>query len=166
MITVPLSRCTNRKPAGRAMGGTVGPRSLTAKLTRVRRAAILALLTGLLGAAPAHARVALLATGTNDVALLDVTTNQVVARPALPGPSRAVAVTRDGRRAFVGAGNAVGAFDLGMVPAAPLPGTAPYTVATRDVGAPVVGVAVSAGGAPAVAAARGPPPLPGAPPPA
>jgi Ca2+-binding RTX toxin-like protein len=119
----------------------------------VRRILAIAVLGACCTAAPASARVALLATGTNDVALLDVTTNQVVARPALPGPSRAVAVTRDGRRAFVGAGNAVGAFDLGMVPATPLPGTAPYVVATRDLGAPVVGVAVSPGGASVYAAA-------------
>ena len=79
------------------------------------------MLVALLAAAPASARVALLATGTNDVALLDVTTDMVVARPALPGPSRAVAIARDGRRAFVAAGNAVGAFDFGMVPAAPIP---------------------------------------------
>jgi Ca2+-binding RTX toxin-like protein len=118
----------------------------------VRRALLIALLAACF-AAPAQARVALLATGTNDVALLDVTTNQVVARPALPGPSRAVAITGDGRRAFAGAGNAVGAFDLGMVPATPLPGVVPYTVATRDLGAAVVGVAVSPGGARLYAAA-------------
>jgi Ca2+-binding RTX toxin-like protein len=111
------------------------------------------LAAALLGAAPAHARVALVATGTNEVALLDVTTNQVVARPPLPGRSRAVAVTRDGRRAFAAGGNAVGAFDLGLVPAAPLPGTVPFVVATRDLGAPAVGVAVSPGGASAYAVA-------------
>jgi Ca2+-binding RTX toxin-like protein len=133
--------------------GTVGPRPAIANPCPVRCALATALLLAALGAAPAHARVALLATGTNEVALLDITTNQVVARPALPGPSRAVAVTRDGRRAFVGAGNAVGAFDLGMVPAAPLPGTAPYAVATRDLGAPVVGVAVSPGAGRVYAAA-------------
>jgi Ca2+-binding RTX toxin-like protein len=108
----------------------------------------------LLGPAAAHARVALLATGTNEVALLDVTTDVVVARPALPGPSRGVAVSRDGQRAFAAAGNAVAAFDLGMVPAAPLPGTpAPFTVAARDLGAPAVGIAVSPGGASVYAAA-------------
>jgi Ca2+-binding RTX toxin-like protein len=120
----------------------------------MRRAAIVALLAIALGATSAHARVALLATGTNDVALLDVTTNQIVARPTLPGPSRAVAITRDGRRAFAAAGNGIAAFDLGMVPAAPLPGTpAPFAVAAGDLGAPTVGVAVSPGGASAYAAA-------------
>jgi Ca2+-binding RTX toxin-like protein len=119
----------------------------------VRCAAILAVLVAVLGAAPARARVALLATGTNDVALLDVTTNQVVARPAMPGPSRAVSITRDGQRAFVAAGNAVAAFDFGMVPAAPFPGTPPFTIAARDLGAPAVGIAVSPGGASLYAAA-------------
>ena len=120
----------------------------------MRRTLAIAALVALLGAACAQARVALLATGTNDVALLDVTTNLVVARPALPGPSRAVAITRDGRRAFVAAGNAVAAFDLGMVPAAPLPGTAPpFAVVARDLGVPAVGIAVSPGGASVYAAA-------------
>ena len=90
----------------------------------MRRTLLIAVLVALLTATCAQARVALLATGTNDVALLHVTTDLVVARPALPGPSRAVAITRDGSRAFAAAGNAVAAFDLGMVPAAPLPGTA------------------------------------------
>ena len=121
----------------------------------MRRTLAIAALVALLGAACAQARVALLATGTNDVALLDVTTNLVVARPALPGPSRAVAITRDGRRAFAAAGNAVAAFDLGMVPAAPLPGTAaPFAVLTRDLGVPAVGIAVSPGGASVYAAAE------------
>jgi Ca2+-binding RTX toxin-like protein len=120
----------------------------------VRRTLALAILLTLLGAAGAPARVALLATGTNEVALLDVTTDQVVARPPLPGASRAVAIARDGRRAFVAAGNAVAAFDFGLVPAAALPGTAaPFAVLTRDLGAPAVGIAVSPGGASAYAAA-------------
>ena len=120
----------------------------------MRRALIIAVLVALLTAACAQARVALLATGTNDVALLDVTTDLVVARPALPGPSRAVAITRDGSRAFAAAGNAVAAFGLGMVPAAPLPGTAaPFAVVTRDLGVPAVGIAVSPGGASVYAAA-------------
>jgi len=123
----------------------------------VRRTLAIAVLVALVGAACAQARVALLATGTNDLALLDVTTNLVVARPALPGPSRAVAITRDGRRAFAAAGNAVAAFDLGMVPAAPIasPPTpaAPFAVLTRDLGVPAVGIAVSPGGASVYAAA-------------
>jgi Ca2+-binding RTX toxin-like protein len=123
----------------------------------VRRTLALALFLALLGAAGAPARVALLATGTNEVALLDVTTDQVVARPALPGASRAVAIARDGRRAFVAAGNAVAAFDFGLVPAAPgWEGTgsaAPFAVLTRDLGAPAVGIAVSPGGASVYAAA-------------
>jgi hypothetical protein len=62
-----------------------------------RRILLTTLAAGLLCAKPAAARVAVVATGTNDVALLDVVTDRVVARPALPGPSRAVAVSRDGR---------------------------------------------------------------------
>jgi Ca2+-binding RTX toxin-like protein len=120
----------------------------------VRRTLAMAVLLALAAAAPAGARVALLATGTDEVALLDVTTNQVVARPALPGPSRAVAITRDGRRAFVAAGNAVAAFDFGLVPASPLPATAaPFAVLTRDLGAAAAGIAVSPGGASVYAAA-------------
>src|SRR5262245_31780412 len=105
MITLPLLRLTNAKPDGRATVATVGPRAARANLKLVRRAAILAVLAAALGAAPAQARVALLATGTPDVALLDIATNQVVARPAMPGPSRAVAISRDGERAFAAAGN-------------------------------------------------------------
>ena len=118
----------------------------------MRRTLVIAVLVALLTAACAQARVALLATGTNDVALLDVTTDL-----ALPGPSRAVAITRDGSRAFAAAGNAVAAFDLGMVPAAPIPTpptpAAPFAVLTRDVGVPAVGIAVSPGGASVYAAA-------------
>ncbi|HWH95157.1 MAG TPA: hypothetical protein VNT03_14950, partial [Baekduia sp.] len=63
-------------------------------------------------AAPAGARVALLATGTDDAALLDVATARVVKRIALPGPTTAVAVTRDGRIGFAAGGGAVIALDL------------------------------------------------------
>jgi hypothetical protein len=54
----------------------------------------LALLALAASAVPAHARVALLATGTNEVALLDAT-HHVVA-PRCPAVAR-VAITRDGR---------------------------------------------------------------------
>lgn len=119
----------------------------------VRRVAFLAVLAIALWVKTADARVAILATGAHEVALLDVTTNQIIARPALPGPSRAVAVAADGKRAFAAAGNAVGAFDLGMVPSAPFPGTPPLRVITRDLGAPAVGIAVSPGGGRVYAAA-------------
>src|SRR5438128_1071648 len=99
--------------------------------------------------AAAGARLALIATQTPDVALLDVATNTVVGRPALPGPSTAVAVTHDGHRGFVAAGTSVTAIDLRTLhPAdlgAPAPmggGAAPDTSPgaalgpTRDLGAP------------------------------
>ena len=142
-----------------ALGGrarAVGQAPPRANLFSVRRTLAMAMLVALLAAAPASARVALLATGTNEVALLDVTTDQVVARPALPGPSRAVAIARDGRRAFVAAGNAVARLRLRDGPrrADSVPGTAaPFAVLTRDLGAPAVGIAVSPGGASVYAAA-------------
>ena len=79
------------------------------------RACIGALLVSMLAAAavpPASARVTLVATGTPELTFLDVSTNAVVARLALPGASRAVAVSRDGQRGFVAAGSAIVAFDV------------------------------------------------------
>jgi Ca2+-binding RTX toxin-like protein len=58
------------------------------------------------------ARVALVATGTPELALIDVSTNEVVARLALPGPARAVVVSRDGQRGFVAAGTDVVVIDV------------------------------------------------------
>jgi Ca2+-binding RTX toxin-like protein len=63
-------------------------------------------------AAPASARVTLVATGTPELPFVDTTTNQVTARLALPGPARALAITRDGQRGFVAAGNEVVAVDV------------------------------------------------------
>ena len=60
----------------------------------------------------ASARVTLVATGTPELPFVDVTTNDVVSRLALPGPSRALAVSRDGQRGFVAAGNEVIAVDV------------------------------------------------------
>ena len=74
-----------------------------------------ALLVGVLflvAAACASARVTLVATGTPELPFLDVSTNAVVARLALPGPSRAIAVWRDGQRGFVAAGGSIVAFDV------------------------------------------------------
>ena len=62
----------------------------------------------LLGAAPAaQARVTLVATGTPELAFLGIPGNEVVARLALPGPARAVAISRDGARGYVSAGGEV-----------------------------------------------------------
>jgi Ca2+-binding RTX toxin-like protein len=130
-----------------------------------RRILLTALAAALLDAAPAAARVAIVATGRNDVALLDVVTGGVVARPALPGPSRAVAVSRDGRRAFVAAGTWVAALDLRAIAAegaqtlgggtggAPPGAIGAALPPTHEVGAEVTGVAVSPGGARLYAAA-------------
>jgi len=63
-------------------------------------------------AGAAGARVALVATGTGEAAILDVTTNRVVARPTLSGPSTAVAVTRDGAHAFLAGGSSIVPVDL------------------------------------------------------
>ncbi len=74
---------------------------------------LLALALLLTFAAPAaHARVTLVATGTPELAFLGIPGNQVVARLALPGPARAVAVSRDGARGYVTAGSEVVAVDV------------------------------------------------------
>ncbi len=66
-----------------------------------------------LAVAPAaHARVTLVATGTPELAFLGIPGNEVVARLALPGPSRAVAVSRDGARGYVSAGGEVVRVDV------------------------------------------------------
>ncbi|MDX6725331.1 MAG: hypothetical protein QOK49_136, partial [Baekduia sp.] len=130
--------------------------------------ALASILLAALAAAPgpAGARVALIATGTPDVALLDVATGRVIRRLPLPGPTTAVAVSPDGRTAFAAGGGVVVALDLRdpatITPqvSAPAPGAlaafvrapgaraaatpAPQTVAG---GAPVRARAVSPGGA-------------------
>jgi Ca2+-binding RTX toxin-like protein len=66
-----------------------------------------------LGAAPAaQARVTLVATGTPELTFLGIPGNQVVARLALPGASRAVAISRDGARGYVSAGGEVVKVDV------------------------------------------------------
>ncbi|HEX4365075.1 MAG TPA: hypothetical protein VHZ75_11045, partial [Solirubrobacteraceae bacterium] len=62
--------------------------------------------------AAAQARVALVATGTPELALLDVSSDTVVQRIALPAPSGAVAVTSDGKRGFVAAGATIVVLDV------------------------------------------------------
>ena len=64
------------------------------------------------GAAPAPARVALVATGMPELALVDVGSDTVVARIALPAAARAVAVSADGRRGYVAAHNTIVALDV------------------------------------------------------
>src|SRR4051812_17961425 len=96
--------------------------------------------------ATASARVALVATGAQDVALLDVSTNHVVARVKLPGPSTAVAVAPDGATGFAAGGTALAAVDLGALPNAD---AAPQ----RPLPAPVAGLAVSPAGGRVYAAA-------------
>ena len=67
----------------------------------------------LLAPAAAQARVVVIAADRPEAALLDVGTNTVTARVALPGRARAVATTADGSRAYVAAGRGVTAIDLG-----------------------------------------------------
>ncbi len=74
--------------------------------------AAMLLALALLGAPPAAARVTLVATGTPELVFLGIPANEIVARLALPGPSRAVAVARDGRTAWVTAGGAIVAVDV------------------------------------------------------
>ena len=62
--------------------------------------------------AAAPARVALVATGTPELALVDIGSNKVVTRIALPAAGRAVAVSGDGRRGYVAAGATVIALDV------------------------------------------------------
>jgi len=70
----------------------------------------LALMFGATSAA--QARVTLVATGTPELAFLGIPGNEVVARLALPGPARAVAISRDGARGYVSAGSEVVALDV------------------------------------------------------
>jgi hypothetical protein len=77
-----------------------------------RTSAALALLAVGLAPATAQARVALVATQTPELPLVDLTSDHVVARLALPGPGGAVAVSRDGSRGFVAAGAAIVAIDV------------------------------------------------------
>jgi Ca2+-binding RTX toxin-like protein len=75
-------------------------------------ACAIALLAAMAAAQPASARVLLVATGTPELPFVDVRTNEVTARLALPGPSRAVAISRDGERGFVAAGSDLVAVDV------------------------------------------------------
>jgi Ca2+-binding RTX toxin-like protein len=106
---------------------------------RLRHVALPAALAFALAPLPAaSARVALVATGTPELALLDVSTDQVVARLALPAPSTAVAVDSEGARGFVAAGATIVSLDVNER-------TESGRVA--DGGPPVTGLAVSPDGA-------------------
>ena len=72
----------------------------------------LSLLLALATAGTASARVALVATGMAELALVDVGSDAVVARIALPAAARAVAVSADGRRGYVAAGRTIVALDV------------------------------------------------------
>ena len=73
---------------------------------------LLALVVMLGAPSVAQARVTLVATGTPELAFLSIPKNEVVARLALPGPARAVAVSRDGARGYVTAGVEIVALDV------------------------------------------------------
>ena len=75
-------------------------------------ATLLALVALLIAASAAQARVTLVATGTPELAFLGIPGNEVVARLALPGPARAVAVSRDGARGYVSAGSEIVAVEV------------------------------------------------------
>ena len=78
-----------------------------------RDVALLLALAFVLAPLPAaQARVALVASGTPELVLLDVTSDRVVTRLALPAASTAVAVDGDGVRGFVAAGSTVVAIDV------------------------------------------------------
>ncbi len=77
--------------------------------------AILVLLAAL--PAVADARVAVVATSANSAALLDITTNTVVARPAVGAATTAAAFARDGSRAYVAGGRTLALIEVGAMPA-------------------------------------------------
>ena len=79
---------------------------------------VLACLAGALAPAAA-ARVVVVAGGDRAATLVDVSTNAVVARVALPGRARTVAVAADGSRAWVGVGSRV--FPIDLASRTPLP---------------------------------------------
>ena len=79
---------------------------------RLLPGAAMLLALALASAPAASARVTLVATGTPELVFLGIPRNEVVARLALPGASRAVAITRDGTRGYVTAGGEVVAVDV------------------------------------------------------
>ncbi|MDQ3850005.1 MAG: hypothetical protein M3296_05250, partial [Actinomycetota bacterium] len=90
----------------------MGIRDATRRWAGRLLAGILALLLGAVAAPEARARVVVVATARPQVALIDVSTDRVSARLALPGSARAVAVSPDGQRGYVAAGATIVAFDV------------------------------------------------------
>lgn len=66
----------------------------------------------MLAPASAAARVLLVAPGTPELTFVDVSSQAVIGRLALPGAARAVAISRDGQRGYVAAGSEVIAVDV------------------------------------------------------
>ena len=102
------------------------------------RAAVTALLLAALALpATAQGRVVVVAADRARAELLDVSSNTITGRVALPGQARAVATAPDGSRAYVTAGHGVSAIDLG----------ARAVTATARLGGAVTAVATSPDGA-------------------
>ena len=89
-------------------------------------------------AAAAAARVTLVAPGTPQLVFLGIADNEVVARLALPGAARAVAIARDGAEGFVSAGDEVVAIDVN--------GRRERGRSALGAGPPIADVALSPGG--------------------
>jgi Ca2+-binding RTX toxin-like protein/DNA-binding beta-propeller fold protein YncE len=118
----------------------------------LRRAVAPLLLLTVLAAVPAaRARVAVVAAGRSEAILLDVVTNHVLARVALPGPATAVAMAPDGRRAYVAAGSVVAALDLSLTPAVAESAVRIPAPTVRALGGPVTGLARGTAAGPVVA---------------
>jgi len=81
-------------------------------MSRLLRGLLCAAAVALLAPASSSARVLLVAPGTPELTFVDVSSNGVIGRLALPGPARAVAIARDGRRGYVAAGSEVVAVDV------------------------------------------------------
>ena len=113
------SRCWRRpdRPARRETWGSllsvswISPRAITQGGRALLVSAVVLLVSAVL-APVVSARVTLVATGRPELAFIDVSTGAVVERLALPGPARAVDVTRDGRHGFIAAGSAVVQIDV------------------------------------------------------
>lgn len=107
-------------------------------------------------AAPAAARVALVATGSGDVTVVDLERGAVRLQVPVGGVATRVATSPDGSRGFAGAGGAVAAFGLDEDPVARIAGalvggdtaqpTGEAVQRSAELGGPVTGLAVSPGG--------------------